>query len=136
MVKMFQEIGTGSLLVDDFQRNTETFYIDQYNKGRCIHAVYEHESKVIACAGGMIRTDDFIEASFKQAEYGYIMDVYVLEPHRRKGIAQGLVSEILKWLQQKEISSITLDASKLSGDLYAKIGFDTSTQMSLKTGNP
>lgn len=131
--EMFQEIGTEDLLAKDFQAATRVFYSEQYEMGHCIHAVYEEDSQIIACAGGIIRSDIFLKASFKNDKYGYIMDVYVLPSYRRKGIAHDLVLEVLKWFEGMDLSSVKLDASKLSGALYAKIGFHSSIQMTLSS---
>ena len=129
--KMFEEIGTTSQLVDDFKSKTKDFYFELYQRGKCIHVVYEHQSEIVACAGGILRSDSFLEASFKQPEYGYLMDVYVSPDCRRQGIAQEMIAMLLNWFEQFGVSSVKLDASKLSGDLYSQVGFHTSIQMSL-----
>lgn len=74
----------------------------------------------------------FGEAFFKNPVYGYLMDVYVSPSFRRKGIAKSMISQILTWFEATEVSTIHLDASRVSGDLYAKMGFASSIQMTLK----
>lgn len=130
--KMFDNIGTTQFLVDDFLKQTRDYYSEQYRLSRCVHAVKEENGIIIGCAGGLIRTDDFLRHSFKAHEYGYVMDVYVEPEYRRRGIARSLVETILSWLSGKAIKTIKLDASKLSGTLYQGIGFKPSIEMAMQ----
>ena len=122
-LKMFQEIGTTDRLVSDFLSKSENFYSSKYLERRCIHALYEVDGIIVGCAGGIFRSDEFVTHMLRQADYGYIMDVYVEPEFRRQGIAGSLVEMIVSWLSKGDIEQIHLDASTLSGDLYLKMGF-------------
>lgn len=130
--KMFDNIGTTQFLVDEFLKQTRDYYSEQYRLSRCVHAVKEENGVIIGCAGGLIRTDDFLRHSFKTHEYGYIMDVYVEPAYRGNGIARSLVGMIMSWLSGKAIKTIKLNASKLSGTLYHGLGFKTSNEMAIQ----
>ena len=130
--KMFDNIGTTQFLADEFLKTTRDYYSEQYRLSRCVHAVKEENGVIIGCAGGLIRTDDFLRHSFKTYEYGYVMDVYVEPEYRRKGIARSLVEMILRWHSGKAIKTVKLDASKLSGTLYQGLGFKSSIEMAIQ----
>jgi len=130
--KMFDNIGTTQFLADEFLKTTRDYYSEQYRLSRCVHAVKEENGVIIGCAGGLIRTDDFLRHSFKTYEYGYVMDVYVEPEYRRKGIARSLVEMILGWHSGKAIKTVKLDASKLSGTLYQGLGFKSSIEMAIQ----
>ena len=131
-LRMFDEIGTTNLLTDDFLQRTIHYYTGEYQKNKCIHVVCESDNSIIGCAGGLIRTDEFLSASFKQSDYGYLMDIFVSPEFRRKGIAKAMIETLLPWFETAGISTVNLDASRLSGDLYQKLGFTTSIQMAKK----
>ncbi len=130
--RMFDEIETTQLLTEDFLERTIHYYTGEYQKKKCIHVVCESDNSIIGCAGGLIRTDQFLSASFKQSDYGYLMDVFVSPEFRRKGIAKAMLEMLLPWFESAGISTVNLDASRLSGDLYQKLGFTTSSHMAKK----
>lgn len=130
--QMFNEIGTTDLLADDFLEKTIRYYTEEYKKKKCMHVVCERGGSIIGCAGGVIRTDDFLMASFTQSDYGYLMDVFVETEFRRKGIAKSMIEMLLPWFRSTGAYTIHLDASKLSGDIYRKLGFTASKQMTIK----
>jgi len=131
-LQMFHEIGTADQLTDNFLLKTAEFYTNEYQKKKCIHVVYERDASVIGCAGGSIRADEFLSASFRMPHYGYLMDVYVIPEYRREGIAKGMIEMLLPWFQSAGVSVVNLDASRLSGDLYQKLGFKASIEMTKK----
>ena len=126
---MFSEIGTEELLAERFQEKTIDFYTTEYQRGKCIHVVHESDNSIVGCAGGLIRSDAFLMATFRQPDYGYLMDVFVSPNRRKEGIAKAMIEMLLPWFQSAGVSIVNLDASRLSGDLYQKFGFDTSIQM-------
>ncbi|MBC2604339.1 GNAT family N-acetyltransferase [Puniceicoccus vermicola] len=130
--RMFDEIGTTGQLTDNFLSKTINFYTSEYENKVCIHVVSESDNSIIGCAGGLIRKDEFLQASFKQPNYGYLMDVYVLPNFRRKGVARSMIEMLWGWFEASNISTVNLDASRLSGDLYEKLGFKSSIQMTRK----
>jgi len=129
---MFQEIGTADQLADNFLQKTVEFYTNEYRKKRCIHIVCERDSLILGCAGGILRRDEFLSMSFKKPDYGYVMDVYVMPEYRREGIAKGMIEMLLPWFKSSGVPVVNLDASKISGDLYQKLGFTPSIQLTWK----
>lgn len=129
--KMFENIGTTHLLVDNFLSKTIEYYSEQYQLGKCLHALKEDKGVIVGCAGGIIRSDAFLDQSFKKSEYGYIMDVYVEPLYRRLGLARSLTEKIIGWLRNSDIAVVKLHPSKFAGTLYKGLGFASSIEMSL-----
>ena len=72
----------------------------------------------------------------KFSKKGYISNVYILEKHRRKGVAQKLIDKGESWLKEKGVHHLTLEIHKDNTPaiaLYHKKGFnDYTIKMSKK----
>lgn len=63
---------------------------------------------------------------FGLARKGHIVSIAVLEQHRRKGLGQGLVEEVLRALKNKNCSEVFLEVRVSNSEaikLYEKLGF-------------
>ena len=72
---------------------------------------------------------------FEHRYRGYIHDVYVMEPYRRRGVGRRLVAEILTWLRQHGVSMVelTVAARNEAIPFWESLGFRTYMhQMKLK----
>lgn len=66
---------------------------------------------------------------FMERSYGHISDVYVQEPQRGKGVGKALVSEALRWFDEKRVSRVRLqtDARNTLGfEFWKNLGFHTT----------
>lgn len=64
--------------------------------------------------------------SLKQDRWGYIDQVAVTESHRRKGIGEKMLSEIMAWFKSKGISRVELELTaqnSVSYSFWRKHGF-------------
>ena len=64
-----------------------------------------------------------------EREYGYISDVFVLEPYRRRGAGKALVEHALGWFGSKRVSRVRLrtDArNSLAAEFWEHMGFHTT----------
>ncbi|RTR29400.1 GNAT family N-acetyltransferase [Deinococcus radiophilus] len=53
----------------------------------------------------------------------HILNVAVEPPHRRQGVAGGLVEAILAWARAEGYRQITLNAAPMGAGLYRRLGF-------------
>jgi ribosomal protein S18 acetylase RimI-like enzyme len=127
---MFKEVGMEHMLREDFIHVVENTYKELYESGKAKHFVIEHDNKIIACAGAFIK-EDIPYCFYKEAQYGFIGDVYVDPQFRKQGYARELTNEVLNWFSNKEINTIRLLASDNARKLYQSIGFKGTDQMIL-----
>jgi GNAT superfamily N-acetyltransferase len=79
---------------------------------------------------GIYRGDEqvgFCRALTDQATFGYVLDVFVLEEHRGRGLALWLMQTVLAHPALRDLQRWRL-ASKDAQGLYAKVGFTPLAQ--------
>ena len=130
--RMMDESGMVPLLADDWRELTHALYAEGYRAGTIAHFGWRENGEIVATAGVMIR-DDFPVNTLKPRRYGWIMDVYVLPEHRRRGHARRVVEETLAWLRAKGVVFARLVASEQAKQarLYEKLGFTFANEMRL-----
>ena len=121
-LKMFKEVGMSHLLTDHFIEEVISTYTTLYTKESVQHFVIEEEGKIAACAGAFIK-DDIPYCFYKDRRYGFIGDVYVEPPFRRKGYARTLTNAGIQWLSDNGIGTVRLLASYHARHLYESMGF-------------
>ena len=76
----------------------------------------------------------------KPGLYGYILDIFVVEQFRNRGVGAALVKAVQEWFQAKHIVSIQLFVStsnQLSAAFWQKMGFtDFMSLMSCELASP
>ena len=130
--RMMAESGMTPLLADDWRELTHALYAEGYRAGTIAHFGWRENGAIIATAGVMIR-DDFPVNTLKLRRFGWVMDVYVLPEHRRRGHARRLTEETLAWLRAKGVVLARLSASEQAkqAGLYEKLGFTFANEMRL-----
>jgi len=61
-----------------------------------------------------------------RAKYGCIHDLFITETHRRKGLGDKMVSEIVKWFRLNDIHRVELDIlaqNQVASSFWKKQGF-------------
>ncbi|WP_245676747.1 GNAT family N-acetyltransferase [Bacillus solimangrovi] len=66
----------------------------------------------------------------EQSQFGWIISVYTLEPHRKNGLAYKLVDEVCCLLQEKGAKRARLWSSSSGRKVYENLGFDSMIDMS------
>ena len=61
----------------------------------------------------------------------YIFNLYTYPEFRRQGIARQIMETILEWVKEKEISTVSLNATDVGKELYESFGFKSSREMRL-----
>jgi len=61
-----------------------------------------------------------------------ILNMYVYPEFRRQGIARRLMHTMIEWCRQQHFAGVFLHASKSGRPLYESLGFEPTTEMSLR----
>jgi GNAT superfamily N-acetyltransferase len=61
-----------------------------------------------------------------------ILNMYVHPDYRRQGIARRLMHTMIEWCRQQHFAGLYLHASKQGRPLYESLGFEPTTEMTLK----
>jgi predicted GNAT family acetyltransferase len=128
---MFREVGAEEELVANPEEKILKTYRDLYDEDKMRHFVSQEQGKIVACAGGFIKTD-IPHSFFKPTYYGFIGDVYTYPEYRRQGKATDLTEKVIAWLKKKEVKEIRLFASEAGRDIYESLGFKQSDEMILQ----
>ncbi|HXF81329.1 MAG TPA: GNAT family N-acetyltransferase [bacterium] len=92
------------------------------------------EGQIIGYAIGRITA---LPPFFERRYRGYIHDVYVRHPFRRRGIARRMVQEILRWLRDRGVPlvELTVAANNDAVGFWQRLGFSIYMhQMKLELG--
>jgi GNAT superfamily N-acetyltransferase len=65
-------------------------------------------------------------------EEGLVLSVWTDVGHRRRGLAQAVVEEILAWCRERGIRRVTLHASEDGRRIYERLGFKQTNEMRLE----
>lgn len=67
---------------------------------------------------------------------GLIVNVYTDQAWRRRGIAELLMGEILRYTRERGIDNVVLHASPQGRSVYEKLGFKQTNEMRFEPGRP
>lgn len=111
-----------------------TYWTPNISKGRVVKAA-ANSAMVVGCYAGSQQVG-YARIVSDKTRFAYIMDVYVADEHRGKGIAQNM---LLFAMGSPELSDVTSWAlgTRDAHEVYAKIGFQPLSNperwMQLKT---
>ncbi|MCM1076058.1 MAG: GNAT family N-acetyltransferase [Bacteroides sp.] len=86
----------------------------------CI-AVTENQEK--AGCGAVCFHEELPSPDNPNGKCGYLMNIYVREPYRRRGIGRAIVSHLLDECHHRDITKIYLETTSQARSMYASIGF-------------
>ena len=69
---------------------------------------------------------------FSVVKYGYIIDAFVLERFRKKGVLKALLKEAEKWFRKKKVSFVEMRISAKDDSgmkIWHKVGFEERVKM-------
>lgn len=120
---LFKEMG---ILKKDqeksFEEACEQYFTQFIPQDKFISWIAEDNGNVVAVSGLVFfqKPPSPGNTSGKEA---YIMNMYTLTKWRKKGIASRLLQEIIRFLNQEQITSISLHATEVGRSVYEKNGF-------------
>jgi GNAT superfamily N-acetyltransferase len=89
----------------------------------------DENGNIVACAGGLIRMEYATPLSEEQTPFGWVICVYTINNHRKKGLASQLVEEVCSWLKERGAKRARLWASSQGRRIYERIGFSPMLDM-------
>jgi len=97
-------------------------------------AELDHPSgEIIAGAGLQLREllprPDAARERLVRGPQGLVLNVYTERAWRRRGVADALMRELLRWCRGNGIESVVLHASDDGRPLYDKLGFTPTNEM-------
>jgi predicted GNAT family acetyltransferase len=116
----------------DLQRVEEVknLFLKESKSGNLMFRVaIDSHDRIVACAGGLIRTEYPYPLAEEQSLFGWVIAVYTLKNHRNNGLAYKLVDEICLWLKQKGANRARLWSSSTGRRVYENLGFENMRDM-------
>ncbi|MEC2072555.1 GNAT family N-acetyltransferase [Alkalihalophilus marmarensis] len=108
-------------------------FVNEYKAGHLAFRVaVDKEDRIIACAGGLIRTEYAYPLAEEPTLFGWIISVYTIKVHRKQGLAHQLINDICLWLKENGAKRARLCASSLAINLYEDLGFQQMIEMEKK----
>lgn len=98
-------------------------------RGDYVGWVVEHEGRVIAGGGALLRRLLPRPEHPEGGEEAYLLNVYTEPEHRRHGVARRLMEVILEWCRARQINRVSLHASDDGRPLYESLGFAQTNEM-------
>jgi len=90
-----------------------------------------------AVAGGSIWLREVHPSPrYPGTEQPYLMSMFTDPAYRRKGLASLIVKEAIDWSRKHGYIRLTLHASRMGEPVYAKLGFERTTEMRLILDQP
>lgn len=115
--------GVNESFEDIYRRWRKKGLIREFH-GEIFHVVEERDGEIVGICGMSISTDG-------GTSMGELTTMYVKPEHRRKGIALGLIKEILKLARKKGVEFIfawTRHEALAAKALYEKAGYEENVQ--------
>jgi GNAT superfamily N-acetyltransferase len=101
--------------------------------GEYIGWVVETGNDVVAGAGVMLHQYYPNAENPRGRPTAHIFNVYTEPEHRRHGLAQKLIAEILAWCRAHDYPRASLHASDAGRAVYERLGFAPSNEMRVST---
>jgi GNAT superfamily N-acetyltransferase len=89
----------------------------------------DEQGNIVACAGGLIRMEYATPLSEEPTPFGWVISVYTIPHHRKKGLASQLVEEVCSWLKERDARRARLWASSEGRRIYERLGFSPMLDM-------
>jgi GNAT superfamily N-acetyltransferase len=105
-----------------FEKACEQFFTQYIPQDRFISWIAEDNGNVVAVSG-LVFFQKPPSPGNLTGKVAYIMNMYTLTEWRKKGLASRLLQEIINFLNQERIISITLHTTEVAKSVYEKKGF-------------
>ncbi|GAA0339966.1 hypothetical protein GCM10008967_32940 [Bacillus carboniphilus] len=112
-------------------KRVKALFEKEWEAGKLMfRVVVDQDNQIVACAGGLLRTEYAFPLAEEQTPFGWVIAVYTEKQHRNKGLAAKLVDEVCVWLKEKGAHRARLWSSTKAREVYEKLGFSNMLDMS------
>ncbi|WP_165997790.1 GNAT family N-acetyltransferase [Bacillus sp. Cs-700] len=109
----------------------KSLFLKEFELGNLVFRVAtDSNDNIVACSGGLIRTEYSYPLAEEQSLFGWVIAVYTKENHRNNGLAYKLVDETCGWLKGKGAIRARLWSSSTGRKVYGNLGFKDMMDMS------
>ncbi len=106
------------------------FFLKEYEKKNLVFRIAKNNSgQIVACSGGLLRSEYAYPLAEKQTLYGWIVNVYTKKEYRRNGLASQLTADVCEWLKTNGAKRARLWTSSQARRVYERLGFSQSHEM-------
>jgi GNAT superfamily N-acetyltransferase len=99
-----------------------TYFSKELNKNYICW--YAKDGDEIAAIGGLVLREGPGNLKNPSGKWGYIMNVYTVPHHRRKGYCSAILDRLIGTARERGVMAIELHASKAGAPVYEKHGFE------------
>jgi GNAT superfamily N-acetyltransferase len=129
---MRREVGwNDDELEPGWEERFATVYADGAARGELRYFIAELGDAVVGSAVAL-RKRSLSSEYVRDAAPGYLANVYVEQPYRRRGAAHALTAAAIDWLRSIGCRVVRLQASSAGRKLYESFGFAPSGEMELE----
>jgi GNAT superfamily N-acetyltransferase len=135
--EMFRDMGElPGDLYDTLIDAARAYFTQAIAEGRYVGWVAELDDRSGEIVGGaglqlreLLPRPDVARGRLVRGPQGLILNVYTERAWRRRGVADALMRELLRWCRENGIESVVLHASADGRPLYEKLGFAPTNEM-------
>ncbi|AFL89733.1 sortase-like acyltransferase [Terriglobus roseus DSM 18391] len=122
--KMFQDMGLLSEAELSLLRDAgEPWFASVIEDGSYLAWMLHHDTDIVGGGGMHLRPHGPMPGSLTAGLAGHIANVYIEPTHRRKGLAEALMRDMIEWANDHDIKELTLTASAHGQSIYQRLGF-------------
>jgi len=122
---MFSEMGT-SIDAGSVDRAFRRWLADVMGTGAYQAWVVETDARSIVAGGGMLVLPWPPGPHYLGGRIGFVYNVYTEPAHRRRGLAQGVMTAIHQWCRDHAIGVVGLNASAAGQPMYEAMGYQVA----------
>ena len=115
--------------LDAMSRAFEPWVKERIAEGKYLGWIMEEDGKLAGSAGMLIMDWPPHPLHPETRERAYLLNVFVEQEFRRRGLANTLVEQCLKEAERRGIRVVTLHSSDAGRPVYEKLGFRSTSEM-------
>ena len=129
---MFRDMGYGDeAALDAMQASSEPFLRARMQEGTYRGWLAQTAEGGVAGGGGVLLHPWVTNPRDSNPMRAYLLNVYIYQEFRRKGVARRLMEEMVNWCRAQGFATVWLHASDEGRPLYESMGFKATNEMRL-----